>query len=88
MTIRKNVSLDSDLKLLMKIHHFETKHSVLNKFMAELRDVDIQKDAMRFRRNIETDRRDSGVRIKQDARLSGQKNNHPFGFKKDIPARE
>ena len=29
------------------------KDSILNKFVAELRDVDIQKDSLRFRRNVE-----------------------------------
>ncbi len=37
----------------MIIHHFESKYSVLNRFIAEIRDKNIQKDAMRFRRNIE-----------------------------------
>ncbi len=37
----------------MKIVNFAAKNSVLNNFMKELRDIDIQKDSMRFRRNIE-----------------------------------
>ncbi|QXP55128.1 uracil phosphoribosyltransferase [Cellulophaga sp. HaHa_2_95] len=37
----------------MILHNFETKNSILNKFIAELRDVTIQKDSMRFRKNIE-----------------------------------
>ena len=37
----------------MIVHHFESECSVLNRFIAEIRDVDIQKDPMRFRRNIE-----------------------------------
>ncbi len=37
----------------MIVHHFESKHSVLNRFIAEIRDIEIQKDSMRFRRNIE-----------------------------------
>ena len=37
----------------MIIHNFENQNSVLNQFIAEIRDKDIQKDAMRFRRNIE-----------------------------------
>lgn len=37
----------------MIVHHFGAENSVLNQFIAELRDVKIQKDAMRFRRNIE-----------------------------------
>ncbi len=37
----------------MQIHHLLEQHSIANKFVAELRDVNVQKDRMRFRRNIE-----------------------------------
>ena len=37
----------------MIVNILDTKNSVLNKFISEIRDVSIQKDAMRFRRNIE-----------------------------------
>ncbi len=37
----------------MQVHHLLEKNSVANKFVAELRDSQIQKDRMRFRRNIE-----------------------------------
>ncbi|WP_273565703.1 uracil phosphoribosyltransferase [Maribacter halichondriae] len=37
----------------MTVHHFGEGNSLLNQFVAEIRDTDIQKDAMRFRRNIE-----------------------------------
>ncbi|MDY0780337.1 uracil phosphoribosyltransferase [Tenacibaculum sp. IB213877] len=37
----------------MKVHHIAQQNSILNKFLAEIRDVSIQKDRMRFRRNIE-----------------------------------
>jgi uracil phosphoribosyltransferase len=37
----------------MKIHHLSEKNSVLNHFLVEIRDVNIQKDRLRFRRNIE-----------------------------------
>lgn len=37
----------------MHIHHLSENNSILNKFIAEIRDTNIQKDAMRFRRNIE-----------------------------------
>ena len=37
----------------MKIHHLSEKNSVLNHFLGEIRDQDIQKDRLRFRRNIE-----------------------------------
>ncbi|WP_025664435.1 uracil phosphoribosyltransferase [Aquimarina megaterium] len=37
----------------MVIHNLGLKNSILNQFVLELRDVAIQKDAMRFRKNIE-----------------------------------
>ncbi|HTO34654.1 MAG TPA: uracil phosphoribosyltransferase [Flavobacterium sp.] len=37
----------------MIIHHLSEKNSVLNHFLMQLRDVQVQKDSMRFRKNIE-----------------------------------
>ena len=37
----------------MEIHHLSADNSVLNRFLAEIRDVSIHGDSMRFRRNIE-----------------------------------
>lgn len=37
----------------MHIHNFSLQNTLLNTFISELRDVTIQKDTMRFRRNIE-----------------------------------
>jgi uracil phosphoribosyltransferase len=37
----------------MKIHNLSKSNSILNNFMSEIRDVNIQKDSLRFRRNIE-----------------------------------
>lgn len=37
----------------MKIHHLSKNNTVLNHFLSEIRDVEIQKDRLRFRRNIE-----------------------------------
>lgn len=37
----------------MQVHHLLEKNSVANRFVAELRDINIQKDRMRFRKNIE-----------------------------------
>jgi uracil phosphoribosyltransferase len=37
----------------MKIHHLSEKNSVLNHFLGEIREQNIQKDRLRFRRNIE-----------------------------------
>ena len=37
----------------MKIVNFSESNSILNQFLKEIRSVDIQKDSMRFRRNME-----------------------------------
>ena len=37
----------------MNIHYISENNSVLNHFLAQIRDVTIQKDSMRFRKNIE-----------------------------------
>ncbi len=37
----------------MIVHDFSNEKSVLNQFILEMRDVSIQKDSMRFRKNIE-----------------------------------
>lgn len=37
----------------MKVHYIGENNSVLNSFIAEIRDKNIQKDSLRFRRNIE-----------------------------------
>ena len=37
----------------MKINNLSRQHSVFNQFMAEIRDAEIQKDSLRFRRNLE-----------------------------------
>ena len=37
----------------MHIHNLSQENSLLNTFISEIRDVNIQKDSMRFRRNIE-----------------------------------
>ena len=39
--------------IYMKVHHLEKNNSILNKFIAEIRDINVQKDSLRFRRNIE-----------------------------------
>ena len=37
----------------MKIFNFSEYSSLYNKFLSELRDAQIQKDSMRFRKNLE-----------------------------------
>ena len=37
----------------MEVIHLGAEHSLLNRFVMEMRDVTIQNDRLRFRRNIE-----------------------------------
>ncbi|PZX95274.1 uracil phosphoribosyltransferase [Flavobacterium aquariorum] len=37
----------------MEIHYLSEKNSVLNHFLSQIRNIEVQKDSMRFRRNIE-----------------------------------
>ena len=37
----------------MQIHNLSDQNSILNTFISEIRHVTVQKDSMRFRRNIE-----------------------------------
>lgn len=37
----------------MHIHYISEQNSILNHFLAQIRDIQIQKDSMRFRKNIE-----------------------------------
>lgn len=37
----------------MKIVHLESSNSILNRFVGQLRDINIQNDSLRFRRNVE-----------------------------------
>jgi uracil phosphoribosyltransferase len=38
---------------LMNVHNLSLQNSILNTFISQIRDMDIQKDSMRFRKNIE-----------------------------------
>ncbi len=37
----------------MQVNHLLASHSIASKFIAQLRDIEVQKDRMRFRRNIQ-----------------------------------
>lgn len=47
---RRNLVLK---KIKSMVHHLSKEHSLLSNWIAELRDVNVQNDRMRFRRNIE-----------------------------------
>ena len=65
----------------MKIHHIGKQKSILNKFLAEIRAVDIQKDSMRFRRNIERIGEIIGYELSKDLSFSLKEIETPLGVK-------
>ncbi len=63
----------------MTVHYFGDGNSLLNQFIAEIRDIEIQKDAMRFRRNIE--RIGEVLGYEMSKALSYRQQNHPDPFR-------
>ena len=67
----------------MIVHDFSHQNSILNQFLAELRDVTIQKDRMRFRKNIERIGEVLGYELSKKLSYKAQTITTPLG-KKDI----
>jgi uracil phosphoribosyltransferase len=73
----------------MKIHHIGKNNSVLNTFIAEIRDLNIQKDALRFRRNIERIGEILSYELSKDLTYSSQEVTTPLGLKTmNIPQKD
>lgn len=71
----------------MKIVHLGESHSILNRYVAELRDVCIQKDSMRFRRNIERIGEIMAYEISKDFTYRAQEIQSPLGIASmELPA--
>ena len=65
----------------MTIHHLETSNSILNKFISEIRDTTIQKDSLRFRRNIERIGEVLGYELSKKLSYSNKEICTPLGIK-------
>lgn len=65
----------------MKVHHLAKQNSILNKFLAELRDVTVQKDSMRFRRNIERIGEVLGYELSKELNYDTKEITTPLGTK-------
>ena len=63
----------------MKIVDFSESNSLLNKFVAELRDVNIQKDRFRFRRNVERIGEIMAYEISKDLHYKNEEVQTPLG---------
>jgi len=61
-------------------HILSTQHSLVNHFIAELRDVEIQKDRMRFRRNLERIGEVAALEISKTMQFASQEVTTPLGI--------
>jgi len=68
----------------MIIHHLEKTNSILNQFIAEIREVSVQKDAMRFRRNIERIGEILGYELSKTLKYTSEKTTTPLGIKESF----
>ena len=66
----------------MIIHHIGNNNTILNKFIAEIRDVAIQKDSLRFRRNIERIGEVLGYELSKFVAYNNKSITTPLGIKK------
>ena len=65
----------------MHIHHIGKNNSILNTFIAELRDTTVQKDSLRFRRNIERIGEILGYELSKDLTYINKDISTPLGIK-------
>ena len=71
----------------MKIIDFSTGNTILNQFLAELRDVNIQQDSLRFRRNIERIGEIMAYEISRDLPYTAKKIQTPLAHAiENVPA--
>lgn len=68
----------------MKIHYIGSSNSVLNQFMVEIRDREIQKDPLRFRKNIQRIGAVLGYEMSRELSYSAKRVDTPLGTK-EVP---
>ena len=66
----------------MKIHYLSEGNSVLNHFLGQIRNVDVQQDSMRFRRNIERIGEVMAYELSKDLNYKNVEIQTPLGIKK------
>lgn len=66
----------------MQIHHLSENNSVLNHFLAQIRNVDVHNDSMRFRRNIERIGEIMGYELSKNLHYKNVEIQTPLGIKK------
>ena len=68
----------------MRIVDFSKTNTVVNKFISELRDVNIQTDRMRFRRNIERIGEIMAYEISKELTYHEEDITSPLGDRKSV----
>lgn len=63
----------------MHVHNLSEQNSILNTFIAEMRNISVQKDSMRFRRNIERAGEILGYELSQTLDYQSSEINTPLG---------
>lgn len=66
----------------MQIHYLSDENSILNHFLGQIRNVNIQHDSMRFRRNVERIGEVMAYELSKDLHYSDVKIQTPLGIKK------
>ncbi|MBP4137282.1 uracil phosphoribosyltransferase [Flavobacterium geliluteum] len=66
----------------MKIHYISENNSVLNHFLGEIRNINVQNDSMRFRRNIERIGEIIAYELSKDLAYKNVEIQTPLGIKK------
>jgi len=66
----------------MQIHYLSEANSVLNHFLGQIRNVNVQKDSMRFRRNIERIGEIMAYELSKDLHYKDIEIQTPLGIKK------
>jgi len=62
------------------VHNFSTKHSLVSNWVSELRNVEIQNDRLRFRRNLERIAEVIGYEISKELETEEQEITTPMGI--------
>ncbi|MFK7832115.1 MAG: uracil phosphoribosyltransferase [Winogradskyella sp.] len=68
----------------MQIHNLSKTPSILNSFMAELRDKTVQKDSMRFRRNVERIGEIMGYELSKSLQFDAHTIETPLGHSETV----
>ena len=66
----------------MQIHYLSDENSILNHFLGQIRNVNIQHDSMRFRRNVERIGEVMAYELSKDLHYSDVEIQTPLGIKK------